>query len=345
MRQDSQELQQAAHGTRYATAEIPPAGGEGTEQPPRRAPTPTLTEQLLGGEGRPRARPQVYWLGLVVLVGGLLANVVILANQVTSLVQTVFAAVPLGLIGIGLERVGRGVGRSSLRMVGGLLLVSALAAPVVLSVSTSSPTALVSVSAPVPPRVSEGLLRARPGSGSLRLGSGGVALYEGELRNPGKPMASASTSGQAAVVDLAAPARRGLLARNRGSDWRVRLATALPWQVEVEAGTLTADLDLRSLDVRRVRVDAGVARLAVRLGTPAGEVPVDLQVSAGLVDIYLPQEVRAEVVVDTLAVTNFRQAGLVRQGGAWVTPGGGEGRGRYRITVTAAGARVRVYRS
>ena len=66
----------------------------------------------------PRARPGAYWTGLVMLGIGLAITVATLATRVTSIVQTVLLAVPLALVGVGLERVGRGTGRGSLRAVG-----------------------------------------------------------------------------------------------------------------------------------------------------------------------------------------------------------------------------------
>ncbi|HSO51479.1 MAG TPA: hypothetical protein VL330_01790, partial [Actinomycetes bacterium] len=83
----------------------------------------------------PRARPGAYWTGLVVLAVGLAVTIATLATRVTSIVQTILLAVPLALIGIGLERVARGTGRGSLRSVGVLLLVVAVVGPLVLSLS------------------------------------------------------------------------------------------------------------------------------------------------------------------------------------------------------------------
>ncbi len=126
------------------------------------------------------------------------------------------------------------------------------------------------------------------GGGQLRVGPGAPGLYAAELRGPGQPSAQVTTADDLAVLDLRSPSQRGVLARNRGNDWRVQLNTSLAWQLDVSAGAVTADLDLRALNLRRVTFQSGVSRLAVRLGDPAAEVPVDLQLSTGLVDLYLP---------------------------------------------------------
>jgi hypothetical protein len=290
----------------------------------------------------PRARPGAYWFGLVVLAIGLAVTVGTLATRVTSIVQTILLAVPLALIGIGLERVGRGTGRGSLRAVGALLLVVAVVGPLVLSLSTPNPAVTATPSEPVPPGAGRAELRASMGGGQLQVDSGATGLYESDLRGPGEPSAQVTGVDDLAVLDLRSPSQRGVLARNRGNDWRVRLNTSLDWQLDLTAGAVTADLDLRALDMRRVTVQSGVSRLAVRLGAPVVEVPVDLQLSTGLVDLYLPRTATVEVRVDGLNVNNFGDADLTNNGGVWRADG--SGRGRYLIRVRTAGARLQIHR-
>ena len=290
----------------------------------------------------PRARPGAYWTGLVVLAVGLAVTIATLATRVTSIVQTILLAVPLALIGIGLERVGRGTGRGSLRSVGVLLLVVAVVGPLVLSLSSPDPAVTTEPSAPVPAGAARAELRASMGGGQLRVGSGASGLYAAELSGPGQSSAQVTTAADLAVLDLRSPSQRGVLARNRGNDWRVQLNTSLDWQLDVSAGAVTADLDLRALALRRVNVQSGVSRVAVRLGDPAAEVPVDLQLSTGLVDLYLPATATVEVRVDGLSQDNFGDAGLTRDGGVWKAEGSGTG--RYLIRVRTSGARLRLHR-
>jgi hypothetical protein len=307
-------------------------------------PTEPDDPELFHPEDRdpPRARPGAYWTGLVVLAVGLAVTIATLATRVTSIVQTILLAIPLALIGIGLERVGRGTGRGSLRTVGVLLLVVAVVGPLVLSLSSPGPAVTAVPSRPVPSGAARAELRVSMGGGQLQVEPGAPGLYEADLRGPGQPSAQVTTADDLAVLDLRSPSQRGVLARNRGSDWRVRLNTSLDWQLDVSAGAVTADLELRELDLRRVTVQSGVSRLAVRLGDPAVEVPVDLQLSTGLVDLYLPRSATVEIRVDGLSVDNFGDAGLRRVGGVWRAEGNGAG--RYLIRVRTSGARIQVHR-
>ncbi|HWD46411.1 MAG TPA: hypothetical protein VHM23_22350 [Actinomycetota bacterium] len=290
----------------------------------------------------PRARAGAYWTGLVVLAAGLAITVATLATRVTSIAQTVLLAIPLALTGIGLERVGRGTGRGSLRAVGALLLVVAVVGPLALSLSSPNPAVIATASQPVPAGASRAELRADLGGGQLRIDPEAPGLYAAELRGPGRPSTQVTTADDLAVLDLRAPAQRGMLARNRGNDWRIQLNTSLAWRVDVSAGAVTADLNLTQLDLRGVTVQAGVSRLAVRLGDPAAEVPVDLQLSTGFVDLYLPRSATVEVRVEGLSIDNLGDQGLTRDGGVWRAEGIGSG--RYLVRIRTSGARLRVHR-
>jgi hypothetical protein len=319
-----------------------PGGGRTAVEPMH---VDDLMVETPGGYRLPHHRPGSYWVGLVALAIGLAVTVVALATRVTSIVQTVLLAVPLALVGLGLERVGRGVGRGSLRAVGALLLVVAVIGPVALSLlSSPEPGVTVQRSADVPAGATKALLRAGVGGGELRIEPEAPGLYTADLRGPGQPSEQVTiTEAKEAVLDLRGPVRRGLLARNRGNDWALRLTTGLPWRVEVDAGAVTADLDLRQLDLRGVSVESGISRLALRLGEPVARIPIDLRISTGFIDIHLPRAAACEIRVDGLSLDNFRQQGLVREGGVWRA--GDAGRAdRYVINIRSTGARIRLHR-
>lgn len=320
-----------------------PGSRDAATRPLSRADDPEVDWVAQPPQPAGRRRSGAYWTGTVALVLGLGAVVVALATQVTSLAQTVLVAAPLVLIGFGLERVGKSAGRGSLRAIGVLLVLLALIAPMVLSLSSPRSVVNLTQSAAAPPGSSAALLRATLGGGQIQIGPGAAGLYEAQLRSPGTPSAGVSTNGGTAVIDLRAPAQHGLLARNRGSDWSAKLSTGLPWRVEVDGGALTTDLDLRGLDVRSIRVQSGLSRMAVRLGQPATQVPVDLQISAGLIDLYLPRAVSFEARVDGAMLNNFTDQGMQRSADAWRTPETG-GRGRFLVRVRGATGRVRVHR-
>jgi hypothetical protein len=60
-------------------------------------------------------------------------------------------------------------------------------------------------------------------------------------------------------------------------------------------------------------------------------------------DIHLPRAATCEVRVDGFSVDNFRQEGLVEEGGVWRT-GDAVRAERYVINLRTSGGRIRLHR-
>jgi hypothetical protein len=278
---------------------------------------------------------------LLLLIPGLAALLTVLVLQTTSIAQAVVAAVPVALVGLGLERLGRATGVRGLRPIGVMVLLLAVAGPAVMAASPPGPVARVAVRSAVPPEAQEAVMRAALGAGQVRVRSGGPGLIEADLRSSGRPITAVSTSGGTALVDLRAPAQQGLLARNRGSDWTTTLTPALPWRIELDAGAVTADLDLEQVNVRALRVSAGTpSRVAVHLGVPAARTQLDLRLTAGLLDLYLPADAGLELELAGAAVRDLE--GLRHVAGVWRS-GGDPGRA-YVVRADVGLGAVRVHR-
>ena len=127
-------------------------------------------------------------LGLVLLVTGLGGMLAVLALQATSVAQAVALAIPVALVGAGLERIGRRAAVAGLRPLGVLLLL-AVTGPVLVAATPPASMDRVTVGGAVPPGTTEGVLRVGMGSGQLQLGSGGPGLFEADLRSAGAPRA------------------------------------------------------------------------------------------------------------------------------------------------------------
>jgi hypothetical protein len=303
--------------------------------------TPAVLPAVRPADAGTRARRRPLWPGLIPLVVGLVAILAVLGLLVTSVAQTVALAVPVALVGVGLGWLGRSLAVPALRGIGIATVAVALAGPVVMAASPPGSLARITARAAVPPGAAEGTLRATMGNGQLRVGPGGPGLFEAELLSSGRSQSGVTTNGSVAVVDLRAPAQRGLLARNRGSDWSVALATALPWRLELDADTVTGDLDLQRLNLHAARIDVGLSRLALRFGAPAARTRVDVRLAGGLVDIYLPRTAALELELRGPVSTDFGGRDLRRSGHVWRS--GGNPARAYVVAIDSGPGRVRVH--
>ena len=279
--------------------------------------------------------------GLLLLVPGLGAVLAVLVLQTTSIAQAVVVAVPVGLVGLGLERLGRGGGVRGLRPLGVLVLLLALTGPALVASSPPGSVERVTLRSAVPPAAEDAVLHAAMGAGQLRLKAGGPGLLEADLRSSGRPVTAVATSGGSALVDLRSPAAQGLLARNRGSDWTAALTPSLPWRIELESGPVTADLDLSQVNLRALRVSGDApSRVALRLGMPTARTQVDVHLAAGVLDVYVPAGAGLELHLSGAVLRNV--GGLARDGGIWRAPGD-HGRAYVLVAGVGVGA-VRIHR-
>jgi len=280
-------------------------------------------------------------LGLALLIPSLAVVLAVLVFQLRSLTQALLLAIPVVLLGAGLERVGKSLRVAPLRATGALVVAIAVVGPLVLATMPTEPLDRNRTGTPVPGGASEARMQASMGTGVLRVRPGGSGLFEADLRSVGRSTSQVSGSGSLAVVDLDAPQQRGLLARNGGSEWDVALSTALPWQVRLDAGAVTADLDVQQLNVAGIQVDAGPSRLALRLGQPGARTPVTLNLDAGTVDLYLPRSAGMELEITGTTLHDFGDRQLEPTGDTWKA--GDTAERAYLVKVHVGAGRIRLH--
>ena len=174
-------------------------------------------------------------------------------------------------------------------------------------------------------------------------------LLVGMVGAPGWSVTGTSEDGSGPRIDLGSnsvdiqPAESGSAFFNRRVDWDVRLPTEprLDLDLEMNAGSMTADLAGANLGVVTLDLNAGNATLdlsdvrdidGVELGVNAGSLTVHLpqvsmtgsiEANAGSVTICTPPDValRLHTGDSVLASQDFGDAGLVQDGDTWETPG------------------------
>lgn len=117
--------------------------------------------------------------------------------------------------------------------------------------------------------------------------------------------------------------------------WELRPNPELPVAIDLEAGFVSGDIDLRDLTVDRLRVEAGAMDLDIRLGDRAARTEVFIEAGGLTVDLYVPESVAVRLVGE-VDRHNFDAAGLVREDGFWQTPGYEDAPAKAHLTVDAA---------
>lgn len=122
---------------------------------------------------------------------------------------------------------------------------------------------------------------------------------------------------------------------------------SIPAEVTVDSGLLTGDIDNSAATLDRLEIEGGVIDLKVRYGLSGRS--QRLSIDGGVVNLEMTVNrdcgLRVRLSGPPLVVKhNFSQAGLVKEGDFWVTPGYSSARTRLEVTVTSGAGNVILHR-
>lgn len=158
------------------------------------------------------------------------------------------------------------------------------------------------------------------GAGDLKVSSGTEKLLRAyftynvpEL----KPDVHYSSSGGIGILNISEPDTHGHIG-NMKYEWDLRLDKEIPLDFSAHFGAGEANLDLGSLDLRRVKVDMGVGQMQMDLrGAPKHDYDVSVHGGVGEADIKLPTGVGIEATAKG-GIGEIDVHGLNKEGGRWV---------------------------
>jgi len=99
------------------------------------------------------------------------------------------------------------------------------------------------------------------------------------------------------------------------NDARIFISDHLPVELDLDIGAAGVDLDLVELNLKKLRLDTGAARVDIRLGCRAAEAAIIIDAGASRINLNVPREMGLEIESDNaLSSTNFKSAGLQKRG-------------------------------
>lgn len=133
-------------------------------------------------------------------------------------------------------------------------------------------------------------------------------------------------------------------------DWRKRTAsfglnTSIPWTIEIVGGVEKVEADLRLVDVRRLDLSGGTARMQVELGRPQGEVGVRMVGSVKTARIERPAGIPVRLtVVGGIGEVELDGTRLGKKGGQTEleTPGFANASDRIDISVVGGSKTIEI---
>lgn len=126
------------------------------------------------------------------------------------------------------------------------------------------------------------------------------------------------------VVETPTRPRIDLSGRMR-YDWDIALSDDLPTELTVAMGAGESDLDLGSLDLRRLRVDMGAGDATIDLaGTPRHDLSAEINAGAGAFTLRVPADVGVRIVGYQDGIGAYHADGFTQDGDALVNDAYGD---------------------
>jgi hypothetical protein len=115
-------------------------------------------------------------------------------------------------------------------------------------------------------------------------------------------------------------------------EWNLRLSDKVPMDLDVEMGVGKVDLDTRGLNLRHLKVDAGVGEGRIDLSGTTADLVADVEAGIGKLKLLLPSDVGVRVEAEG-GIGHVRAEGLTRDGDAWVSEAWGKSKVSIRVNV------------
>lgn len=156
-------------------------------------------------------------------------------------------------------------------------------------------------------------------AGQLTIGGGSARLLDADFTYgdaEGKPQVDYSASGTTGRVDINQQGG-GIHFGNTENNWNLRFGD-LPIEMELEMGAGQSDLNLRGIDLTRLRISIGAGETNVDLtGDRKKDLNADIQGGVGQATVRLPRNVGVVIKADG-GIGSIDTVGLRLEGGRYV---------------------------
>jgi len=115
-------------------------------------------------------------------------------------------------------------------------------------------------------------------------------------------------------------------------EWNLKLSDKVPMDLEVEMGVGKMDIDTRRMNLRHLKVDAGVGEGRIDLSGATAELTADVKAGIGMLKLLLPSDVGVRVEAEG-GIGHVRAKGLTSDGEAWTNDAWGKSKVSIRVNV------------
>ncbi len=124
-------------------------------------------------------------------------------------------------------------------------------------------------------------------------------------------------------------------------EWNLKLSNQVPMDLDVEMGVGKMDLDTRGLNLRHLKVDAGVGEGRIDLSGTTADLTADVEAGVGKLKLLLPADIGVRVEAAG-GIGHVEAKGLTSDGEAWTNDAWGKSKVSIRVNVEGGIGKVEI---
>jgi len=181
-------------------------------------------------------------------------------------------------------------------------------------------------------------------AGELTIEGGSSNLLDADFVHDefsGEPRVDYSSSGTSGHLDISQRDRGGLHFGRNENKWDLRFGDT-PLEMELSMGAGEGTLNLKGLDLSRLRIEMGVGQVTVDLtGDRKRDLTGDIQGGVGEATIRLPRNVGVDIHASG-GIGSIDQVGLRQEGGRYVNDSLGKSATTIRLNIEGGVGNIRL---
>ncbi len=193
------------------------------------------------------------------------------------------------------------------------------------------------------PDIKKAKLKLDAAAGKFRINGSTSKLFDFENKGSGIYTATTEENDGVPTIDIKNASRHIHNGDNSNDSW-LALNTEPVWDININAGAASLDIDLSDHKVERIDIDGGAAGIKLRLGNTVKKATVKINAGASGIKIRIPEEaaceVRATTVLSSLDMNDFNKIDK----NLYRTPGFSDTTNQIFINIDAAVSGLKIIR-
>ncbi len=162
------------------------------------------------------------------------------------------------------------------------------------------------------PEITKAKLKLEAAAGKFRINGSTSKLFDFENRGSGIYKINTKTEDGIPNIDIENKRTHFRNGDNSNDSW-LALNTEPVWDIDIDAGAASLDIDLSGHKIEKIDIDGGAAGIKIKLGKRINKTTIEINAGASGIKIKIPYEsaceVRATTVLSSLDLDDFNKIG------------------------------------